>query len=111
MPVLEEGASSITCGCRAAWYGDDCDQLYQVYIPDELFRKKLCYATRYTETLCDVSEFELGGVNEQVDAYDSHFDTIEGVQYLINVLVLIYQITISLKLIMYPILDNYFICI
>ncbi|GKT35188.1 hypothetical protein ADUPG1_002942, partial [Aduncisulcus paluster] len=31
MAILEEDATSITCGCRSAWYGDECDQLYQVY--------------------------------------------------------------------------------
>ncbi|GKT33195.1 hypothetical protein ADUPG1_007182, partial [Aduncisulcus paluster] len=61
MPVLEEGASSITCGCRAAWYGDDCDQLYQVYIPDELFREKVCNYAGYGAIPCDVSEFEMAG--------------------------------------------------
>ncbi|GKT35632.1 Acidic leucine-rich nuclear phosphoprotein 32 like protein, partial [Aduncisulcus paluster] len=87
MPVLEVGASSITCGCRSAWYGDDCDELYQVYIPDELFRGKVCDAAGYDITidpLCDVSEFEMAGINGYFYSYGSHITSFEGAQYLIN---------------------------
>ncbi|GKT27843.1 Acidic leucine-rich nuclear phosphoprotein 32 like protein, partial [Aduncisulcus paluster] len=87
MPVLEEGASSITCGCRAAWYGDDCDQLYQVYIPDGLFRGKVCDAAGYDITvdpLCDVTEFEMAGINGYFESSGSHITSVEGAQYLIN---------------------------
>ncbi|GKT24918.1 hypothetical protein ADUPG1_012881, partial [Aduncisulcus paluster] len=59
MPVLEEGASSITCGCRSAWYGDDCDQLYQVHIPSEDLRKTFCYKILSGYTNCDINEFEI----------------------------------------------------
>ncbi|GKT33312.1 hypothetical protein ADUPG1_007264, partial [Aduncisulcus paluster] len=66
-PVLEVGDSSITCGCRSAWYGDDCDQLYQVYIPDEDMRKSLCYTyypAIYNYTNCDISELEIAKIPE-----------------------------------------------
>ncbi|GKT28294.1 hypothetical protein ADUPG1_000562, partial [Aduncisulcus paluster] len=65
MPVLEEGNSSITCGCRSAWYGDDCDSYeFQLYIPDDNFRTSVCEAADYAEgTLCDISEFEMAGIS------------------------------------------------
>ncbi|GKT23570.1 hypothetical protein ADUPG1_012470, partial [Aduncisulcus paluster] len=87
-PVLEVGATSITCGCRVAWYGDDCDQLYQVYIPDELFREKVCDYAGYDITLdplCDVSEFEMAGINGSFYSYGYHITSFEGAQYLINI--------------------------
>ncbi|GKT36117.1 Acidic leucine-rich nuclear phosphoprotein 32 like protein, partial [Aduncisulcus paluster] len=87
-PVLEVGATSITCGCRSAWYGDDCDQLYQVYIPDELFRGKICDAAGYdiiADPLCDVTEFEMAGISETFYAEDSHITSFEGVEFLINI--------------------------
>ncbi|GKT19573.1 hypothetical protein ADUPG1_011530, partial [Aduncisulcus paluster] len=82
-PVLEVGDSSITCGCRSAWYGDDCDELYQVYIPDELFRGKVCDAAGYDITvdpLCDVSEFEMAGINGYLYSYGCHITSFEGAQ-------------------------------
>ncbi|GKT13627.1 Acidic leucine-rich nuclear phosphoprotein 32 like protein, partial [Aduncisulcus paluster] len=89
MPVLEEGASSITCGCRAAWYGDDCDQLYQVYIPDELFRQEICSIHGYGFILCDISEFELADVSffedNSIFVSDRGISNIGGVEYIYNV--------------------------
>ncbi|GKT19086.1 hypothetical protein ADUPG1_011439, partial [Aduncisulcus paluster] len=84
MPVLEEGNSSITCGCRSAWYGDDCDQLYELYIPDETFRSYLCSYAGRGLTLCDVSEFELAVIEGSYFESNLHITTLEGVQYLIN---------------------------
>ncbi|GKT28165.1 hypothetical protein ADUPG1_000475, partial [Aduncisulcus paluster] len=83
MAILEEDATSITCGCRSAWHGDDCDQLYQVYIPDELFREKVCDTAGYDITvdpLCDVTEFEMAGISGQFYSNSSHITSIEGAQ-------------------------------
>ncbi|GKT37377.1 Acidic leucine-rich nuclear phosphoprotein 32 like protein, partial [Aduncisulcus paluster] len=85
MPVLEVGASSITCGCRSAWYGDDCDQLYSVHIPDKLFRGKVCDAISNSDPLCDVTEFEMAGISGIFNSYSSHITSFEGTQYLINI--------------------------
>ncbi|GKT28083.1 Acidic leucine-rich nuclear phosphoprotein 32 like protein, partial [Aduncisulcus paluster] len=73
----------ITSDCRSAWYGDDCDQLYQVYIPDELFREKVCDYAGYDITLdplCDVSEFEIAGISGTFHSNSSHFISFEGAQ-------------------------------
>ncbi|GKT28079.1 hypothetical protein ADUPG1_000410, partial [Aduncisulcus paluster] len=83
MAILEEDATSITCGCRSAWYGDECDQLYQVYIPDELFRGKVCDYAGYdiaSDPLCDVSEFEMAGISGQFYSNNSHITSFEGAQ-------------------------------
>ncbi|GKT36864.1 hypothetical protein ADUPG1_009755, partial [Aduncisulcus paluster] len=87
MPVLEEGNSSITCGCRSAWYGDDCDSYeFQLYIPDDNFRTFVCEAADYAEgTLCDISEFEMAGISGEFSLpTDDPVSSIEGAQYLIN---------------------------
>ncbi|GKT33008.1 Acidic leucine-rich nuclear phosphoprotein 32 like protein, partial [Aduncisulcus paluster] len=85
MPVLEEGNSSITCGCRSAWYGDDCDQLYELYIPDETFRVSLCETAGYSEgKLCDISEFEMGAITTDFNETNLEISSFEGAQYLIN---------------------------
>ncbi|GKT16047.1 Acidic leucine-rich nuclear phosphoprotein 32 like protein, partial [Aduncisulcus paluster] len=85
MAVLEVGDSSITCGCRSVWYGDDCDQLYSVHIPDKLFRGKVCDAIGNSDPLCDVTDFEMAGINENFYSYNSHIMSFEGAQYLINI--------------------------
>ncbi|GKT33179.1 hypothetical protein ADUPG1_007173, partial [Aduncisulcus paluster] len=62
MCVKTADGDVITSDCRSAWYGDDCDQLYSVHIPDKLFRGKVCDYAGYDITidpLCDVSEFEM----------------------------------------------------
>ncbi|GKT22526.1 hypothetical protein ADUPG1_012146 [Aduncisulcus paluster] len=56
------GGSRPSLGCRSAWYGDDCDQLYSVHIPDKLFREKVCEEAGYGATLCDVTEFEMAEI-------------------------------------------------
>ncbi|GKT15647.1 hypothetical protein ADUPG1_010758, partial [Aduncisulcus paluster] len=75
----------ITSDCRSAWYGDECDQLYQVHIPDPLFRGKVCDAVGYVETLCDVSEFEMAGISGHFYSNSSHISTLIGAKYLINI--------------------------
>ncbi|GKT23579.1 hypothetical protein ADUPG1_012471, partial [Aduncisulcus paluster] len=76
--------SSPSLGCRSAWYGDDCDQLYSVHIPDKLFREKVCDAAGYGEMLCDVTEFEMARISGYFNASISNILTFEGSQYLIN---------------------------
>ncbi|GKT16252.1 Acidic leucine-rich nuclear phosphoprotein 32 like protein, partial [Aduncisulcus paluster] len=85
MPVLEEDATSITCGCRTGWSGDDCDSYeFQLYIPDDNFRTSVCEAADYAEgTLCDISEFEMAGI-DQILVYETSFSSLEGSEYLIN---------------------------
>ncbi|GKT27515.1 hypothetical protein ADUPG1_000069, partial [Aduncisulcus paluster] len=84
MAVLEVGATSITCGCRATWYGDDCDQLYQVYIPDSQYRMRICQLTSHGFTMCDVSEFEMAQISI-LDAKNFSLRSIEGSEKLINI--------------------------
>ncbi|GKT33310.1 hypothetical protein ADUPG1_007263, partial [Aduncisulcus paluster] len=86
MPVLEEGNSSITCGCRTGWYGDDCDSYeFQLYIPDDNFRTSVCEAADYAEgTVCDISEFEMATLGSY-SAYACSFSSLVGLEYLINV--------------------------
>ncbi|GKT19959.1 hypothetical protein ADUPG1_011607, partial [Aduncisulcus paluster] len=83
-----DGSTSPSLGCRAAWYGDDCDQLYEVYIPDANLREFLCDAVGYdieTTPHCDVSEFELGGINGAIDTSKLSISSLEGMRYLLNV--------------------------
>ncbi|GKT27946.1 hypothetical protein ADUPG1_000304, partial [Aduncisulcus paluster] len=88
MCVLEVGASSLTCGCRSVWSGDECNQIYQVYIPDENIRTEVCDLAGYdilTDPYCDISPYEMANINGgEYPLVDSSFD-IEGLQYLINV--------------------------
>ncbi|GKT27844.1 Acidic leucine-rich nuclear phosphoprotein 32 like protein, partial [Aduncisulcus paluster] len=86
-PVLESGASAITCGCRSAWYGDDCESLYQVHVPSLWLRKGMCYYLGYELTLCDFSEFEAAGYSDSVSNSDgfASITTPEGLHYMINV--------------------------
>ncbi|GKT27846.1 Acidic leucine-rich nuclear phosphoprotein 32 like protein, partial [Aduncisulcus paluster] len=58
MCVKTADGDVITSDCRSAWYGDDCDQLYSVHIPDTLFRGKVCDAICNSDPLCDVTELE-----------------------------------------------------
>ncbi|GKT16450.1 hypothetical protein ADUPG1_010922 [Aduncisulcus paluster] len=81
MCILADGDSSLSLGCRSAWYGDECDQLYQVHIPDALFRSDVCSMTDHnTEPKCDVSAFEMAACDNYcyVSSYSSHIKTIEG---------------------------------
>ncbi|GKT31770.1 hypothetical protein ADUPG1_006129, partial [Aduncisulcus paluster] len=75
----------ITSDCRSAWYGDDCDQLYQIHIPDPLFRGKVCDDIDNSDPLCDVSEFEMAGIIGFFNSYYSNITSFEGAQYLINI--------------------------
>ncbi|GKT24732.1 hypothetical protein ADUPG1_012828, partial [Aduncisulcus paluster] len=87
-PVLEVGATSITCGCRSAWYGDDCEELYQVYIPDEMFRAKVCKASEYSisiDPLCDVSEFDMAEIDPGFSPENHNITTLQGAQNIINI--------------------------
>ncbi|GKT27626.1 hypothetical protein ADUPG1_013934, partial [Aduncisulcus paluster] len=87
MCILADGDSSLSLGCRSAWYGDDCDQLYQVHIPDPLFRGKVCNYAGYDTTadpLCDVSEFDMAGISGQFNVANKHISSFEGAQYFIN---------------------------
>ncbi|GKT37361.1 hypothetical protein ADUPG1_010161, partial [Aduncisulcus paluster] len=80
MCILADGDSSLSLGCRSAWYGDDCDQLYQVHIPDALFREKVCNYAGYdtsADPLCDVSEFEMAQITN-MKASTLHISTFEG---------------------------------
>ncbi|GKT29133.1 hypothetical protein ADUPG1_005168, partial [Aduncisulcus paluster] len=86
MAVLESEASSITCGCRTAWYGDECDQLFQIYIPDYNMRNAICDAfVSGSESLCDISEFEMAEIVGEVNGDSSLITTLEKAQNLINV--------------------------
>ncbi|GKT35248.1 Acidic leucine-rich nuclear phosphoprotein 32 like protein, partial [Aduncisulcus paluster] len=85
MPVLAEGGTILTCGCRAAWRGDNCDELYKVYIPDEQFRKDICYFATYGSVLCDISEYELASLQGEPMSYGSINTSYEGAEYLINI--------------------------
>ncbi|GKT35931.1 hypothetical protein ADUPG1_008991, partial [Aduncisulcus paluster] len=70
----------ITSDCRSAWYGDNCDQLYSVHIPDKLFRGKVCDAISNSDPLCDVTEFEMAGINGEFYSQVSHITSFEGAQ-------------------------------
>ncbi|GKT36817.1 hypothetical protein ADUPG1_009715, partial [Aduncisulcus paluster] len=85
MCALVDGDSTPTAECRSAWYGDDCDELYSVHIPDKLFRGKVCDAIGNSDPLCDVTEFEMAGINGYFYSYGSHITSFEGAQYLINI--------------------------
>ncbi|GKT37927.1 hypothetical protein ADUPG1_003865, partial [Aduncisulcus paluster] len=85
MCVKTANGDVITSDCRSTWYGDDCDQLYSVHIPDTLFRKKVCDAIGNSDPLCDVTEFEMAGINGEFYSYSSHITSFEGAQYLINI--------------------------
>ncbi|GKT27627.1 hypothetical protein ADUPG1_013934, partial [Aduncisulcus paluster] len=87
-PVLKIDESSITCGCRSEWFDTDCDKMYQVYIPDRLFRKKVCEYAGYdinSDPYCDVSEFEMAEITGTFYANENHISTFEGAQNLINI--------------------------
>ncbi|GKT34788.1 hypothetical protein ADUPG1_008077, partial [Aduncisulcus paluster] len=88
MCILADEGSAPSLGCRSAWYGDACDQLYSVHIPDKLFRKRICSDAGYdvsVDPFCDVSEFEMGGISGKIFADKSHITTLIGAQYLINI--------------------------
>ncbi|GKT16214.1 hypothetical protein ADUPG1_004125, partial [Aduncisulcus paluster] len=72
-------------GCRSVWYGDECDDMYSVHIPDKVFRGKVCDAAGYGDTQCDITEFELAGLTGQLDVYNIHVSTFEGGNYFLNV--------------------------
>ncbi|GKT13231.1 Acidic leucine-rich nuclear phosphoprotein 32 like protein, partial [Aduncisulcus paluster] len=83
MCVLVDGDTTPTAECRSAWYGDDCDQLYSVHIPDKLFRGKVCDYAGYDITvdpLCDVTEFEMAGISGYIYSFNSHITSFEGAQ-------------------------------
>ncbi|GKT18053.1 hypothetical protein ADUPG1_011228, partial [Aduncisulcus paluster] len=80
MCVKTADGDVITSDCRSAWYGDDCNQLYSVHIPDTLFRGKVCDAISNSDPLCDVTEFEMAGINVNFYSYESHITTFEGAQ-------------------------------
>ncbi|GKT26979.1 Acidic leucine-rich nuclear phosphoprotein 32 like protein, partial [Aduncisulcus paluster] len=86
--VFEDYAPHPSLGCRSAWYGDDCDQLYQVYIPDEMFRKFICSESDYYSSfeLCDISPFEMATISSLDMSGGSEYSifSLEGIQYLIN---------------------------
>ncbi|GKT27934.1 hypothetical protein ADUPG1_000294, partial [Aduncisulcus paluster] len=82
MCVKTADGDVITSDCRSAWYGDDCDQLYSVHIPDKLFRGKVCDAISNSDPLCDVTEFEIAGISGTFYSYGSHFTSFEGAQFL-----------------------------
>ncbi|GKT35070.1 hypothetical protein ADUPG1_008303, partial [Aduncisulcus paluster] len=75
----------ITSDCRSAWYGDDCDQLYQVHIPDPLFRGTVCTAADYSYSPCDVSEFEMAAIGGYFYADEPMVSNFQGAEYLINI--------------------------
>ncbi|GKT31601.1 hypothetical protein ADUPG1_005998, partial [Aduncisulcus paluster] len=86
MCILADGDSSLSLGCRSAWYGDDCDQLYKIHIPDQIARKQICYAASLGYGLCDISEFEMAGISGYISfGSAAHFSSFEGAQYLINI--------------------------
>ncbi|GKT33102.1 hypothetical protein ADUPG1_007110, partial [Aduncisulcus paluster] len=80
MCVKTADGDVITSECRSAWYGDDCNQLYSVHIPDKLFRGKVCDAISNSDPLCDVSEFEMAAISGIFYSYDSHITSFEGAQ-------------------------------
>ncbi|GKT28189.1 hypothetical protein ADUPG1_000492, partial [Aduncisulcus paluster] len=80
MCVKTADGDVITSDCRSAWYGDDCNQLYSVHIPDTLFRGKVCDAISNSDPLCDVSEFEMAAISGIFYSYSSHITTFEGAQ-------------------------------
>ncbi|GKT35147.1 hypothetical protein ADUPG1_008365, partial [Aduncisulcus paluster] len=87
MCVKTADGDLITSDCRSAWYGDDCDQLYSVHIPDKLFRGKVCDAISNNDPditvdpLCDVSEFEMAGINWSFYSNSSHITSEDDADY------------------------------
>ncbi|GKT35343.1 hypothetical protein ADUPG1_008520 [Aduncisulcus paluster] len=79
---------TLFCACRSAWYGDNCEYLYQVFIPDQTLRESVCLAAGYGSTLCDVSEFEMAGLTGLFSATESAIVSVEGIQKLIQIDVL-----------------------
>ncbi|GKT35667.1 hypothetical protein ADUPG1_008778 [Aduncisulcus paluster] len=83
MCILYEGDSTPSLGCRSTWYGDDCDQLFEVHIPDKLFRSMICNRAWYLETDCDISEYKMAYINDgNVDF--GLISSYVGTEYLIN---------------------------
>ncbi|GKT25378.1 hypothetical protein ADUPG1_013019, partial [Aduncisulcus paluster] len=66
----DDGSTAPSLGCRSVWYGDECDDMYSVHIPDKVFRGKVCDAAGYGDTQCDITEFEMAGLTGQLDVYD-----------------------------------------
>ncbi|GKT33304.1 hypothetical protein ADUPG1_007260, partial [Aduncisulcus paluster] len=85
MAVLEEGASSITCGCRSAWYGDNCDQLYQVHIPDFNLRDFICTDLGYSTSDCDISAPEIRQQTSALDLSGYVIHDLTGIELYSNV--------------------------
>ncbi|GKT19264.1 hypothetical protein ADUPG1_011471, partial [Aduncisulcus paluster] len=76
----DDGSTAPSLGCRSVWYGDECDDMYSVHIPDKVFRGKVCDAISNSDPLCDVSEFEMAGISGEFCSFSSHITSFEGAQ-------------------------------
>ncbi|GKT35724.1 hypothetical protein ADUPG1_008824, partial [Aduncisulcus paluster] len=84
MPILANPLHNITCGCRAPWYGDNCDQLYQIYLPSSNLRRWICGIFNNTwSSLCDMSEYQFAEV-DRIACSQSRIHTLEGTEYAIG---------------------------
>ncbi|GKT19300.1 hypothetical protein ADUPG1_011477, partial [Aduncisulcus paluster] len=88
----DDGSTAPSLGCRSVWYGDECDDMYSVHIPDKVFRGKVCDAISNSDPLCDVSEFEMAGISGEFYSYYSNITSFEGAQYLINIYSNVYDL-------------------
>ncbi|GKT27718.1 hypothetical protein ADUPG1_000142, partial [Aduncisulcus paluster] len=85
MCIFEDGGDAPELGCRVEWYGDTCDDMFSVHIPDQIFREKGCEAYGYADALCDLTEFEMATFSGSIDLGYMNIKTFEGAQKLINI--------------------------
>ncbi|GKT33163.1 hypothetical protein ADUPG1_007161, partial [Aduncisulcus paluster] len=84
--AVNKGESEISCLCRAVWYGEDCTDLYDIYIPNYELRMYLCDLLGQGETLCNLTAFDMAEISGTLTVKNnSSISSIEGIEYLVSV--------------------------